>query len=96
MKTAIKQLSLSLVALKSFEYLETKYEQGQTYFIISEYSDDDPSDVIETSKWVVDMLMNKNVKLLHPHTLLPESNMIDRALVPYMESLIDYIRTNLG
>lgn len=96
MKTAIKQLSITLVALKPFEYLGTQYNQGQTYFIISEYSDDDPSDVIETSNWVVDMLMDRKVELLHPHTLLPESNMIDKALVPYMESLIDYIRTNLG
>lgn len=93
---SVKQLSLSLVALKTFEYLGQQYNQGQTYFIVSEYSDDDPSDVIDTSNWVVDMLMARNVELLHPHTLLPESNMIDKALVPYMESLIDYIRTNLG
>lgn len=93
---SVKQLSLSLVALKSFEYLGQQYSQGQTYFIISEYSDDDPSDVVDTSNWVVDMLMERNVELLHPHTLLPESNMIDKGLIPYMESLIDYIRTNLG
>lgn len=92
---AIKQLSISIMALESFEYMGNKYEAGKTYFIVSEYSDNDPSDVIETSNWVVDMLKERKIELSHSHTLLPESNMISMDLVPYMENLINYIKENL-
>lgn len=89
---SIKQLSMNIRSLSDFEYMGNKYEMGKSYFIVSEYSDNDPTDVIKTSKWVVDMMKENKIEVLHPHTLLPESNMIDKELIPYMEDLINYIR----
>lgn len=92
---AVKNLMIHIIAKKDFESCNTKYNKGQTYFIMSEYSDNDPSDVIETCDWLLSLIEDGNIEITNYYSLLPESNMVDKSLEPYMSKLIDYIRKEL-
>lgn len=91
---AVKNLMIHIIAKKDFESYDTKYNKGQTYFIMSEYSDNDPSDVIDTCEWLLSNIKENKIEITNFYSLLPESNMIDKALEPYMKDLIEYIREN--
>lgn len=92
---SVKNLIINTVALKTFTSDGNKYIIDQPYFIMCEYSDNDPSDVIETTNWVLKMVKKGNLKIVNPKSLLPESNIISNTLAPHMAALINYIRENL-
>lgn len=92
---AIKNLTLHVNTNKSFTSDGMKYKQGQDYYIMCECSDDDPSDIINTTDWVLKMIEKGNFTLLDPKSFLPESNKVDKELIPYMFNLIEYIKNNL-
>lgn len=91
----IKNLLIDVNCNSSFEYDNNSYEQGKTYFIMAEYSITDPTDVIDTTNWVLKMIQEGKFELKNPARFLPESNMISNEILSYMENFVEYCRSIL-
>lgn len=91
----VKNLIIDVVARESFSSNGIEFENGKSCFIMSEYSDDDSSDITDTINWLLPLLNEGKLELCNPQRLLPEHNMIDRNIIPYMEELITYCREHI-
>ena len=87
-----KNLAIEARCNETFEYEGTTYEDGKTYYIISEYSKKDPSDITKTTEWVLSMAKEDKLIIKNPIKFLPESNMVASEFYPYMENFTNYCR----
>lgn len=89
-----KNLLIDVECVIPFERDESKFDEvNKTYFIIAEYSENYTEDITDTTEWVLEMAKEGNLIIKHPERFLPETNLIDSSIFPYMEKFTEYCRS---
>lgn len=86
-------LLIDVICVIPFEDKGNKFDEiNKTYFVFAEYSEDNMSDVTETTNWIVNMAKEGKFIIKHPERFLPESNAISKKIFPYITNLTEYCR----
>ena len=89
-------LLIDVVCAIPFEHEGNSFnEVNKTYFVFAEYSEDNMNDLTDTTNWVVDMAKEGRLLIKHPERFLPESNFINKDILPHIENFINYCRSIL-
>lgn len=87
-------LLIDVICTIPFEDKGNKFDVvNKTYFVFAEYSEDNTTDLTETTDWVVAMAKEGRLLIKHPERFLPESNSISKDIFPHITKFTEYCRS---